>query len=72
MVISTFYLPGSAANIQYQYAPTGGVYAGQRKSSAMTSTVRWWLLGIARPQVRILPGAHRHRSQAQGKRYPRE
>lgn len=34
------YLPGTAVNIQYRYAPTRGVCAGQRESSAITSTVR--------------------------------
>jgi hypothetical protein len=40
MVISTLYLPETAANIQYQYALTRGVWAGQAEHSAMTGTVR--------------------------------
>ena len=47
MVISTLYLTGTAANVQHQHAPTRVVCAGQRKCPALTSTVRWWLLGIA-------------------------
>jgi hypothetical protein len=54
MVISTLYLPGTAANVQHQHEPARGVCAGQEKRSAMTSTIRWWLLVIASSQVRAL------------------
>jgi hypothetical protein len=54
MVISTLYLPATTANIQHQPAPTGGVCAGQGNYPGMTSTVRWWLLVVAKPQVQVL------------------
>lgn len=40
MVISTPYLPGTAANIRYQHAPTTSVWTGQGKRPAMTGIVR--------------------------------
>jgi hypothetical protein len=48
------YLPGTTVNLQHQPAPATGIRTAQQKCSAMTSTVRWWLLVIARPQVRVL------------------
>jgi hypothetical protein len=47
MVISTLYLPETAANVQYQEAPARGVCADQKKCSAMTGTARWWFPVIA-------------------------
>ncbi len=38
MVISTLYLPGTAANVQHQHAPARGVCTGQKKCPAMAST----------------------------------
>jgi hypothetical protein len=58
MIISTLYLPATTANVQHQPAPTRSVCASQTDCPAMTSTVRWWLLGIARPQASTPRRAH--------------
>jgi hypothetical protein len=48
VVTSSLYLSGTErVNVQPQHAPPKSC-AGQTKCPAITSTVRWWLLGIAR------------------------
>jgi hypothetical protein len=40
MIISTLYLPGTAANVQYESAPTRGVSAAHTRCPGMISIVR--------------------------------
>ena len=40
MIVSTLYLPGTAANVQYQSAPTGGMSAGRKGCPDMTGIIR--------------------------------
>jgi hypothetical protein len=40
MIISTLYLPGTAANVQYQSAPTGGISAAHKRCPDMIGIIR--------------------------------
>ena len=68
MIISTVYLPKTTVNVRYQCVPMRTVRAGQTDYSVVTGAVRYWVLLIARPQVRVLPGAQHHRSTTCDKR----
>jgi hypothetical protein len=37
MIISTLYLPGTAADVHYQSAPTGGISAAHKRCLGMTA-----------------------------------
>ena len=40
LIISTLYLPETAANLRYQHAPLRSICAGQTKYSVITGAVR--------------------------------